>query len=198
MKKKTGVYGVIYIALLCLMPFSNSVIAAAPQYIPVDAEIRYLPAYCAAKLRGIDEQRWRAIIGKDFQHLHHMCYAQNARRKARTERDEQSRQYLNSVALKEYGYMETHVSLGFALLVAVYLEKADVFWSMKQNAKAEAYYLKAIKFKPDYVKSYASYSNFLKRTGQKERAREVLEQGLKVKPASKSLKRRLKKLKDDI
>ena len=194
-KKLTG-YWISNFYFLCMMLVAAVVNAGAPQFIPTDAEIKYLPAYCAAKLRGVDEQRWRAMIGGDFQHLHHMCYAQNAKRKALSAREEKSRKYLYSVALKNYEYMETHADKDFILRPAIYIEKAGVFRSLKQNKKAEEYYLKAIEFKPDYAKAYAEYSGFLKRTGQKERAIKILEQGLVVNPNSKSLKRRIKKLRD--
>ncbi|HIE55103.1 MAG TPA: tetratricopeptide repeat protein [Chromatiaceae bacterium] len=70
-------------------------------------------------------------------------------------------------------------------------------WALKEQGRigdAVMHLQAAIKVKPDYSRAYAELADLYAETGQRELAKETLEEGLKNKPNSRLLKRRLKRL----
>jgi tetratricopeptide (TPR) repeat protein len=63
-----------------------------------------------------------------------------------------------------------------------------------QVGEAVQHYQLAIKAKRNYTPAYARLSELYLKSNQVDEARKILESGLKAKPNSSALKRRLKKL----
>ena len=59
---------------------------------------------------------------------------------------------------------------------------------------ALASYERAIELKRDYWPAYARLADYYKDNGQRQKAREILEDGLKAAPDTKALQRRLREL----
>jgi len=199
MKNKLGVFWIITVSALGLLLASVNASAQGPRFIPEGREIDLLPPYCAAKMKDVNSSYWQEKLGpKNFVHIHHLCFALYAKNKAISTFDKKDRQYLLQRAIGNFEYIESHVEPDFILLVIVYIEKADVYRLLDMYAKAEEYYLKAIRFNPDYAKAYASYSQYFVYRNDYAKAEEVLMNGLKMIPDSRSLNRRLKRLKKKI
>jgi len=171
---------------------------AARQWGPTDAELRTLPPYCKAKLRKVSEaekQVWKQRLGGGFGHIHHYCNALNfMRRASKSWNDKQNQQFNYNNARSDIEYMLNHTSPNYFMRPEFHVKLGEVLIQQGDGAKGAAEIKKAITQKVDYVPAYVALSNYYKRSGLMDMAREVLQQGLERVPNSKALKRRLKRL----
>ena len=59
---------------------------------------------------------------------------------------------------------------------------ANVSYGLREHSRAEALYLHAISIDSNYMLSYISYGNYLRKTHQSEKANRILLMAIKVKP----------------
>jgi tetratricopeptide (TPR) repeat protein len=96
--------------------------------------------------------------------------------------------------IKEMDYTLEHTSKNFPYRAMAYFHRGDLYLRLNDTFKAEQDLLQAISIKPNYTRAYGKLFDIYFERGDLELAREILDKGLKHKPNSRSLKRRLKKL----
>ena len=185
------------------LPTAVSAKGGAPDsWGPTEAELGTLPEFCVARFKyqsaGIDHpdvDRWSAAIGDHWVHIHHHCAAINFLNRADKQiNDKKARAFQLQRARGEFEYMLSHTDETFILLPDVYMYLGKVALKEGEEIKAVNMFRKAISTKPDYTKPYIALSNYYRKSGNKAKAREVLEEALTHAPNSKVLQRRLKKL----
>ncbi len=149
-----------------------------------------LPPFCKERAKGITHPRAPSV--------HHYCEALFFEARARTAENQNSRNRLlqkavagmNSWAKKDcqsYSrcvlYPDVHTRLGRALS------------KQGQTAEAIKHYELAIREKRNYTPAYAGMSDLYVELNQPDEARKVLEAGLKTRPGSRMLQRRIQDLK---
>lgn len=183
------------VALLMLFGMSGIAHAVAP-WEPTPAEMRLLPPYCVAKFDGTKEQRraWAQRLGRGFQDIHHFCAGMNFLRRANRAPTNEVRRFNLKRTVTNMNYMIDHSPPDFVLMPAVYLYKGRALEGLGRMGAAAAAFGKAIALRPDYVPPYVELSAIFHKTGDEKKAEQVLRDGLKHKPGSRILRRRLSEL----
>ena len=158
-----------------------------------------LPPYCQARAKGLDSAefaRWRRTLGDVAVHIHHYCSGIYAEQKAKSTIDQRQRSRWLFSVIGEMRYVGKNCS---AASCALYPELHSRWgWALAadgQPSEAISHFQMAIRAKPKYPPAYAKLSDVYVKINQPDEARRVLNEGLKAKPGSSMLKRRLKKLK---
>ncbi|MEZ0174976.1 MAG: tetratricopeptide repeat protein [Candidatus Reddybacter sp.] len=183
--------------------FSVSTLNALAFYPENDKDFSLLPAYCKAKLKPSspgEQTRWKKRIGEDFKHVHHFCAALHSYNWTlynfpSTKSEKSYKLYALRGAVGHAEYMEEHlINKDFVLLPSIYLLKARALADLDKTAEAITYFNKSIAANKKYTKAYIALAKFHLKLGNKTKALATIEQGLKHKPSSKSLKRRHREL----
>jgi len=167
------------------------------------SEIRLLPQYCKQLMPDAYtvEARQYMIRGPrppGLPHLHHFC--QGLKFVIRTDRsfsDERQKQFSIQKALAEFTYVTERIATSKgnpAYFAMARLERAKVLKRMGKTGEAIEEFRKTLELKQNYIAAYRGLSDIYRGIGDIKQAREVVEQGLKYAPNSKSLKRRLREL----
>lgn len=153
-------------------------------------ELAMLPPYCKNMqgFPGYDGpagNRWRSMIGSDFQHIHHYC---------RGLRDlyyikfglpnPTQRTFLWQRAISEYDYMIKNSSRTMPLLPEILLRRGEALVVLGRLPEAEESFRSARNLKPDYLPPYTAWADQLIRLKLFERAQELLLEGLQNAPPS--------------
>lgn len=160
-------------------------------------DTQLLPQYCKDRAKGIDSpqfNKWRKTLGGVFEHMHHYCGGIYAEKKARSTIDMQERKRWLRNVQGEMAYVARHCSAKCALYPELQSRWGWALAADGQPGEAVGHFQLAIRAKPKYVPAYAKLSDLYLEINQPEEARRVLNDGLKAKPGSSMLKRRLKKL----
>lgn len=176
-----------------------------------ESELALMPPYCQAKLgkdRGNQAiiDKWRGIYGdQNWMNMHHYCDALKFIVRAnRSSGNKAAMNYNMSYNLGNaqrgiehmLAYEQTpdwilrpeaHVHLGKIYLRMTLLGKGS-------EGKAVQNFGQAILIQPDYEPAYSALSDFYAGKGLKQKALNVIEEGLKHSPDSKRLLRRFKEL----
>lgn len=169
---------------------------AAEPFAPQPNEIALLPPLCQDKLVSRNNESWTATIGPEYLHIHHYCYALNfLNRASRKLGDRPARQSDLSQALDNIDYVIRNSRREFMLLPEILVQKGKVLRELGRIGESVAVYQEAIQIKPDYAAAYTALSEAYQKTGNRDQALQVAEEGLKNAPDSKALSRRVKELK---
>ena len=156
-----------------------------------------LPQYCKDRAKGAQSpeySKWRKTFGDAYIHMHHYCKGAFAEQKAKMTLDKNERahwlisaevqmQKVSGACTTEHVlYPELHTRWGWAL------------GEQGQVGEAIRHYQLAIKAKRNYTLAYVRLSDLYLDLNQPDEARKILESGLKARPDSRALKKRLKKL----
>lgn len=160
-------------------------------------DTQLLPPYCKDRAKGITSPqftKWRGTLGGVYEHIHHYCSGIYAEKKARSTIDQQERgRWLRGVK-GEMAYVARHCSTKCALYPELHSRWGWALAADGEPAEAISHFQLAIRAKPKYVPAYAKLSDLYAEINQPDEARRVLDEGLKAKPGSAMLQRRLKKL----
>ena len=158
---------------------------------------RLLPQYCKDRANGSQSAewaKWRGTFGEAQIHVHHYCAGIYAEQKARITVDQQERKrWLRSVK-NQMRYVSNHCSESCVLYPELHSRWGWALGEDGQTADAINHFQMAIKVKPDYATAYAKLSDLYLDMKQPDDARRVLDAGLKAKPGSRMLQRRLREL----
>jgi hypothetical protein len=166
-------------------------------------EVRLLPPYCPhaqdfrAHVPGGSNsgeiEKWRAVLGPTFDHIHHYCWGLMKLNRAvlLLRGNPQLRNSYLGESNREFDYVITRAPVDFVLLPEILTKKAENLVRLGQGPSAIVEFSRAIEMKPDYWPPYAYMSDYYRQAGDKAKARELLEQGLAQAPAADALKRRL-------
>lgn len=156
-----------------------------------------LPQYCKDRAKGGQSRefnKWRRTFGEAFIHMHHYCNGVYAEQKARSAINQQERnRWLGSVT-GEMRYVGRHCDTRCVLYPELHTRLGWALGESGQVAEAIGQFQLAIKAKPKYTLAYVRLSDLYLKIKQPDEARKVLEVGLKAKPGSRTLKRRLDEL----
>ncbi len=165
---------------------------------PSDAEFANLPLYCRAKLisriGSADYRQWEGVLGKDFVHTHHYCFALNFINRYYRSRTAQDKHFNLNSALNNLDYMVTHADPGYSLMPEIYQNRGLVYSLMGRHGDAVTDMNKAIELNPRQAKAYNVLADYYRDTRQQQKALETVTQGLRHNPGVRSLQRRYTEL----
>ena len=165
-----------------------------------DAELALTPPYCqdvqtmrygdAYSNTSPNAHKWVALMGKGFWALHHYCWALiNLARAERVSTAPVIRQGLREGAINDMMYVIHNTPADFVLLPEIFTRKGQVELLLRRTVDAQASFAKARELKPDYWPAYLQWAQYLANAGQKAQARELLAEGLRQAPSSKTLRK---------
>lgn len=160
-------------------------------------DTQLLPPYCKDRAKGIQSpefSKWRGTLGGVYEHIHHYCGGIYAEKKARGTIDQHERQRWLRGVIGEMAYVSRHCSPKCKLYPELHSRWGWALAADGQPSEALGHFQLAIKAKPKYIPAYAKLSDLYLDLNKPEEARRILDEGLKVKPGSSMLKRRLEKL----
>jgi tetratricopeptide (TPR) repeat protein len=184
----------IYLSFVALV--SMHITCFADAGYPTDKELLVLPPYCKARLRDVssaEKSRWIGVLGREnWTSLHHYCQNLNIINRANMALDTGTRTKLlrnGYSGLKKY--LAEQTTPDFVIKHEVYYHIGRAAIRLNEYGDGMANLEKSIQIKPTYIPAYAALSDFYRDNGDPEEARQVLQRGLKHKPKSRSLNRRL-------
>ena len=138
---------------------------------------------------------WVALMGRDFWHMHHYCYALRDLMRAKAPgADAKRRAYLYERAKNDLTYVIVNCGPQMPLLPEVYLKLGEVLIYLGDKGGAEAAFEKSRTIKPDYWPAYVASADALIQAKQFDAARRLVEEGLSHSPNQPELKQRLQRL----
>jgi tetratricopeptide (TPR) repeat protein len=165
------------------------------QWGMTDSEVASMPPLCKGRMSGGAEyKRWESILGPDFAHTHHYCMGINFLNRAYKVSNTRERGFYLQEAHNNLMYMVKAASPTYSLMPDVYLNLGNVFKLRGDIGKAAANYSKAIELNPRQPSAYRNLTNFYATTGQRMKALEVVTDGLRHNPGTKSLQRYYREL----
>lgn len=169
----------------------------ASPFTPSAVELSVLPAFCKAKL-GADPNNAKLYadsIGPDWLHIHHYCFGLGFANKYFKDFGNRMAQADDvKQAVSNYDYVLEHAAPGFWMRAEIGTQKARILQASKYNAQAIDALNVALKANADYAPAYALLSDTYRDMNQKQKALEVVEQGLQRAPLDSPLQRRYKTL----
>ena len=170
-------------------------------YPKTDEDFSLLPPFCRAKLSGDSPlaKLWAERLGSGWLHVHHYCAALHTLRLANnllpTDADtKMDKRSLYGAVLGEIKYMEEHADPQFVIFPNIYATKAEALFALDQPGEAVVYLTKAISKNNKFTKAYKMLADYYIKTGNKKSATEILQEGLKYSPRSRTLQKRLNAL----
>ena len=185
----------IFLFLVCAISILSYNFAAAEG--PWRQDTKLLPQYCKDRAKGIQSAefaKWRGTMGEAFIHVHHYCDGIYAENKARITIDQKERKRWLRNVKGQMEYVSRHCSAKCVLYPELHTRWGWALAEDGQSSEAIKHFQMAIRAKPTYTSAYVKLSDLYLETNQLDNARRVLEQGLKAKPGSRSLQRRLLEL----
>ena len=144
--------------------------------------------------RNPNARQWIAIMGSDFQHMHHYCRGLRYELMLNTIADLNPRERiaLNERITEEMDYIINNCQRSMPLMPEAWLKKGDAHLRMDQLAVAQSAFEAARTIKPDYWPAYTRWADVLIGLKQSDRARALLERGLAHAPGQPQLLERLR------
>ena len=168
-------------------------------------EVALLPRYCTYTQLFRDHvpggkdkaaiDSWYARLGPTFHQLHHFCWGMMQTNRAMllaTDRD--TREFYLAAANTNFDYVIERSPPEFILLPEILARKGENLIRLGRGQLALVELQRAAELKPDYWPPYAYMSDYYRESGDRARAREVLEAGLQRIPESQALRTRLAEL----
>jgi len=168
-------------------------------------EVYLLPVYCKYTQEFRDHvpggrnraeiDRWTAIMGATFNHMHHYCLGLMAsNRAAFLSQTSQDRTHNLHNSISEFDYVIERLPPDFSLLPEILTKKGESLIRLDRGGEGMLELQQAVRIKAGHWPAYAAMSDHYKETGQRAKAREWLEKGLSVAPNNKALAQRLAEL----
>lgn len=173
---------------LLLLGLSLTAQAAQP-YGPTAEESKLLPAYCQGSAY------WKSILGPDAGWNNHTCYGINRLNRYYKSRSARERKDHLQTALGDFSYSIAKLKPDFTLMPEIYMYRGITYRLMERNGAAVADLLKAISMDPKLTKAYNELADMYEgKFSQPAKALEIVTDGLRHNPETKSLQRRYTKL----
>ncbi|WP_165794748.1 tetratricopeptide repeat protein [Kinneretia aquatilis] len=167
-------------------------------------EIALLPDFCQDRLNypvySFSHPKWAywgARMGETFKHVHHYCWALVSLRRASMTPNKEKRAHLVTTALNDLEYVINNASADFRLKPEVYARIGDAALQLENFSKAFDAYDNARQIKPGYPPAYTGWAEVLVKAGQKDAARELIEEGLRHAPDAPELRNFYRRLGGD-
>jgi len=173
-------------------------------FMALDArEVRLLPPFCVHTqyfsskygVHEVERNRWRAVLGPTFVHIHHYCFGLlKTNRALLLTKTKQYREYYLRDSISEFDYVIQRAPDDFLLLPEILSKKGENLVRLGRGMMAVPEFERATELKPDFWPPYAQLADYYKAAGEKDKAREVLNKGLTQSPGTPALQRRLSEL----
>jgi len=166
-------------------------------YPSTNAEFAKLPKYCSARFKrpGSNPEFWKSKLGwRNWVQIHHYCNALNDINIAAVSLNPKKREKSLTVAIRSIKGVLEKTEPTFILRPELYLKMGESYSQLQHYFEAITAYKSALKIKSNYSSAYASMSDAYLKMGERDKAIETLNIGLKYKPNSKRLIRRLERL----
>jgi len=190
------------IVVACVaLALSTAVQAGKPDNV-TEAEMAVLPPYCpdtqtfkygnATSNPSPNAPKWVGLMGNGFWAMHHYCWALiNLSRAQKPSIPANIRDAMRGYAIDDMKYVLLNTEPDFVLSPEIYTKIGDVELALNRPVEARSAYANARSLKPDYWPAYLNWAEYLRRSGDKAKARELVEEGLSYAPNAKSLSRLL-------
>lgn len=143
--------------------------------------------------------RWVALMGKDFWHMHHYCWALiNIRRAERASLPAAEKLRLRREALSDFRYVVSNSTHDFIMLPEIYTWMGRTELMLRDPRAAAESFARARMLKPDYSPAYRHPAEFLLSQGNRKEAMKLVEAGLQHAPHAKDLLQLYRELGGDI
>jgi len=183
------------IILLLGLEVGNSIaVASVLPYAITPMEMMRLPPSCAVKMKSDmqspEYRAWHERIGKNFMDFHHYCHGINFINRYWGTRNANERNYYLVQAKGEFDYMVKAEKPDFTMSSELYSYRGEVLKLMGKPGEAIRDFNRAITVKPKFLKSYLQLADLYLDIKDEVRALEVIIEGLRNIPDSKTLQRR--------
>jgi len=183
------------IILLLGLEVSNSpTVAAVLAYGITPGEMARLPPSCAARMKSDKQspeyQAWRKQIGENFADFHHYCHGINFINRYWGASSPQERRFYLQQAIAEFHYIERAQKPDFTMGAELYSNLGEVFKLMGKPGEAIRDFTRALTINPKIVKPYLQLADLYEGIKDRVHALEVITEGLRNVPDSKSLQHR--------
>jgi hypothetical protein len=194
----------LWLVLNSAMPAWAQTDAGRPPYSDVDWVM--LPEWCidtqdgpygspsysggssVGKSKSPRSDRWTAVFGGDFWHMHHHCRALYAERQlGRGDLIPKERVAKVSVAIGDYLYLVLKCKPTNPLMPEVYFRLGELYLRRGDRVMAADAFDRSRKLKPDYWPAYTSWVDELVRLRLFDTARKLIDEGLLYAPGNPQL-----------
>ena len=183
---------IMFFVLLSAMLWHNAVVAGGGG---LNNNANLLPQYCKDNAAGKSRfEKWRSTFGEAYIHMHHYCAGVSAELKAKSTLNQQERVSALQRVVSQMRYMSSSCNTKCVLYPELHTRWGWALGELGQVGEAVQHYQLAIKAKRNYTLAYVRLSELYLEVNQPDEARKILESGLKARPNSSALKKRLKKL----
>jgi tetratricopeptide (TPR) repeat protein len=185
------------LACLATLGLSAGAAAMAPPNI-TNEEMKLIPPYCpdtntfgyggAQYNSSPNAPKWVAIMGPTFWAMHHYCWALiHLSRIQRPSTPEMVKRNTRLEALGDLHFVLEHGERSSVVMPEVLTKVGEVQLALGNIREANEAYSEARSLRRDYWPAYYQWADYLRRTGQKNEARKLTEEGLSYAPGNKSL-----------
>ena len=185
--------GIIAWLMLCI-PMSYAIDWSEPNAL----EIKLLPNFCTVKYREHHGDRaalseGRALMGPQFDNVHHYCNGLNYLNRYYRSEGHDAATYLG-FAINEFTYMVDHPKPNSPIRAQIFLQRGIAYSLARQNAEAIIDLQRALTLNPQSVRTYLTLAGVFSNINDRNKALNVITDGLRQIPDSKALKRRYDEL----
>lgn len=177
--------------------------AGRPRY--TDADWALLPEWCidtqdgpygspgwgetpVGRSRSPRSDKWTAIFGRDFWHMHHFCRALHAERQAGMPgKSAKAKVAALGKALGDYQYIIDNCAAAMPLMPEVLYRLGETYLQLGDLPNAGEAFAASRRLKPDYWPAYTRWADELVALGLIDRAQELIEVGLRHSPTEVKL-----------
>ena len=187
------------VLLFILLSHSKSIFGDTTK---ADLELFGVPEFCYSflnpKFEGTPLQaKWRRLL-EGFDGPHHYCFGIRGYNTALKAHNREERMTALKGALNEMIYpLNHHFNPKHPLSAKLLYDLGKVTEGLEDYKSAIDFYNRSIELNPNVWLPFAAMSDLLEKAGNKKQAIETLENGLKNKPDSKPLIKRLNKLRSN-
>lgn len=186
-----------HVVVASLLVWTSTVYANKPKNIE-EWEMTLIPAYCpdtmgfkygdAYSNTSPKAHHWVSLMGRDFWHMHHYCWARiNLNRATKSGVSPRAKKWLLENVRNDYRYVINNTQKSFIMLPEIYTRLGEVELLLGKPNKANEAFARARNQKPDYWPAYSHWAEYLLKNGQRQEALKVVTAGLAYSPDSKVL-----------
>lgn len=190
---------VIWMAILALASLGIPVANANVWSKMTEPEVKQLPNYCMVKSREMKGDKGArsegmALMGPQYSNVHHYCFGLNyLNRYYRNIGSRDAGSYL-SFAITELTYMVEHMVPNSSIGAEIFLNRGIAYSLAKNDVKAMSDLQSALSLDPKLARAYIALADQFAKLENRDKALDVVTEGLRYLPDNRALKRRYDEL----
>lgn len=186
--------GIIAWLILCI-PVAYAVEWSEPNA----QEVKRLPDFCMVKYREHHGEpgalrEGRDLMGPQFNNVHHYCNGLNFINRYYRQLGGQDAGSILSLAINEFTYMVDHPTPESPIRAEIFLQRGIAYSLARQYPEAANDLQRALTLNPKLVRAYSTLADNFEKIKARDKALEIVTEGLHQIPDSKALKRRYDEL----